>query len=75
MRCLHFGSTKRSSDDKEVEMNIYDVVAMSLKCGIRIDDLKEMSFESLAYILESFIPKKEKEGVKEATQQEIDFYF
>ena len=43
------------------------MIALALKCGIRYEDLGEMSYTTLANILDAFMPKK-----KKPTQADID---
>ena len=52
-------------------MNEYEVVALSKRLNITLEDMKKMSFVSLMNILLSTISNEE----KEATQEDIDMMF
>ena len=57
-----------TSNSKGKGIDVYDLLAMSLKIGIRLEDWKDMSFVGLANVLYSSMPKdKEK-----AQQKDID---
>lgn len=53
-------------------MDEYEVVALAKRLNITIDDMKEMSFVSLANILLSSV---QDDDAKTATQEDIDKYF
>lgn len=53
-------------------MDEYEVVALAKRLNITIDDMKEMSFVSLANILLSSV---QDDDTKTATQDDIDKYF
>lgn len=48
---------------------MYDLLAMSLKIGIRLQDWKDMDFVDLANVIYSAMPKKE----TEPKQSDIDY--
>lgn len=54
-------------------MDEYEVVALAKRLNITLDDMKEMSFVSLANILLSSV--QENEGSKNASQEDINRYF
>ena len=55
-------------------MDEYEVVALAKRLNITIDDMKEMSFVSLANILLSSV-EESNEKTKKATQEDINKYF
>lgn len=61
----------RSNNTSNKEFDEYEVVALAKRLNITIDDMKEMSFVSLANILLSSVEDDE----KPATQEDIDKYF
>ena len=66
------GSYKtKSNSTSNKEFDEYDVVALAKRLNITLDDMKEMSYVSLANILLSTV----EEDTKQATQEEIDKYF
>lgn len=54
-------------------MDEEEVVALAKRCNITLNDMKEMKFVSLINILLSNV--EEKNGTKEATQEDINKYF
>ena len=62
----------KSNNTSNKEFDEYEVVALAKRLNITLDDMKEMSFVSLANILLSSV---EEDETKEATQEEIDRYF
>lgn len=66
------GNYKTKSNSKSnKEFDEYEVVALAKRLNITFDDMKEMSFVSLANILLSSVEDDE----KNATQEDIDRYF
>lgn len=53
------------------EFDEYEIVALAKRLNITFDDMKEMSFVSLANILLSSVEDDE----KQATQEDINKYF
>ena len=53
-------------------MDEYEVVALAKRLNITLDDMKEMSFVSLANILLSSV---QEDTEQTATQEDIDRYF
>lgn len=49
-------------------IDVYDLLAMSLRIGIRLEDWKDMSFVGLANVLYSSMPKEQ----NTARQKDID---
>ena len=54
-------------------MDEYEVVALAKRLNITLDDMKEMKFVSLMNILLANV--EEKNGTREATQEDINKYF
>ena len=52
-------------------MDEYEIIALSKRLNITLDDMKEMSFNSLMNILLSSVEEKE----EEASQSDIDSFF
>ena len=66
------GSYKtKSNNTSNKEFDEYDVVALAKRLNITLDDMKEMSYNSLINILLSSVEDDE----KQATQEDIDRYF
>lgn len=61
----------KSNSTSNKEFDEYEVVALAKRLNITLDDMKEMSFVSLANILLSSVEDDE----KQATQEDIDRYF
>ena len=80
MRCPHFAGTypisESGNEDKKKtdEIDAYEIIALALHIGLKLDDLKQMSFVSLVNVIHCYFPQKEeKELTREATQKDIDF--
>ena len=66
------GSYKtKSNNTSNKEFDEYDVVALAKRLNITLDDMKEMSYNSLINILLSSVEDDE----KQATQEDIERYF
>lgn len=63
----HYRNKNKTDNETNEEFDVYDMIALALKCGIRYEDLGEMSYTTLANILDAFMPKK-----KKPTQAQID---
>ena len=61
----------KSNNTSNKEFDEFEVVALAKRLNISLDDMKEMSFVSLANILLSSVEDDE----KQATQEDIDKYF
>lgn len=61
----------KSNNTSNKEFDEFEVVALAKRLNISLDDMKEMSFVSLANILLSSVEDDE----KQATQEDIDRYF
>ena len=61
----------KSNSTSNKEFDEFEVVALAKRLNITLDDMKEMSFVSLANILLSSVEDDE----KQATQEDIDRYF
>ena len=61
----------KSNNTSNKEFDEYEIVALAKRLNISIDDMKEMSFNSLANILLSTVD----DDTREATQEDIDKYF
>ena len=61
----------KSNNTSNKEFDEYDVVALAKRLNITLDDMKEMSYNSLINILLSSVEDDE----KVATQEDIDRYF
>ena len=61
----------KSNNTSNKEFDEFEVVALAKRLNITLDDMKEMSFVSLANILLSSVEDDE----KQATQEDIDKYF
>lgn len=78
--CFQGKYTNENKEDKKEEqdreLNIYELMAMALRLGIRMDDFSDMDFPLLVNLLDASIPKQEKKQTKykEATQEDIEFY-
>ena len=59
--------TKNESDN----LSEHNFIASCLKCGLTINDLKQLTYKDVAKILLCFIDKKESD-VRQATQQDWD---
>lgn len=60
--------TTQSSSSEDID--IYDIVAVALKFGLRMEDLKDMTLVSLSNIIYSYTRKRE----PMATQKDIDAF-
>ncbi len=54
-------------------MDEYEIVALAKRLNITLEDMKEMSFVSLANILLSSVDNEE--GTRQATSEDIQKYF
>lgn len=78
MLCPHFAGAYPTSETsgqekKTEEIDAYEIVALALHVGLKLDDLKQMSFVSLVNVIHCYFPQKEeKELTREATQKDID---
>lgn len=61
----------KSNKTSNKEFDEYDVVALAKRLNITLDDMKEMSYNSLINILLSSVEDDE----RQATQEDIDRYF
>ena len=61
----------KSNNTSNKEFDEFEVVALAKRLNITLDDMKEMSFVSLANILLSSVEDDE----KQATQEDIDRMF
>lgn len=61
----------KSNSTSNKEFDEYDVVALAKRLNITLDDMKEMSYNSLINILLASVQEDE----KQATQEDIDRYF
>lgn len=64
---------KCSGDKSEEAFPEHSFIAICLRIGLTINDLKSLTYVDVMKILVSFLPDK-KESVKEATQQDIDMF-
>lgn len=62
-----------TSNSSNKEFDEYEIVALAKRLNITIEDMKQMSFVSLANILLSSVEKED--AVDNATQEDIDRYF
>jgi len=62
-----------TSNTSNKEFDEYEIVALAKRLNITIEDMKQMSFVSLANILLSSVEKED--AVDNATQEDIDRYF
>ena len=65
----NYKTTNLSGSDEPVDE--YEVVALSKRLGITLEDMKQMSFVSLLNILLTSVEEKD----KKATQEDIDRMF
>ena len=66
-----YKSLKTSNSNEPVDE--YDIVSLSKRLNISLDDMKEMSFVSLMNTLISSVESKE--TTQTATQEDIERYF
>lgn len=67
--------TKKNNTNDEEQFDIYEVMVMALKIGIRLDDFNNMDYPMLINLIDASIPKVQKEPKQRyrmATQQDID---
>lgn len=62
-----------TSNSSNKEFDEYEIVALAKRLNITIEDMKQMSFVSLANVLLSSVEKED--AVDNATQEDIDRYF
>lgn len=62
----------KSNNTSNKEFDEYEIVALAKRLNITLDDMKEMSFVSLANILLSSV---QEDSEQTATQEDIDRYF
>lgn len=63
----HYRNKSNENNDKKTDVDVYDIIAIALKLGIRYQDLGLMSYTTLANITDAYLPKK-----KVPTQAQID---
>lgn len=63
----HFRNKHNDIEKTNEETDIYDMIAAALQYGIRYSDLGNMSYTTLANILDAYMPKK-----KKPTQAQIE---
>lgn len=63
----HYRNKNKSEEKSNEDFDIYDMIAIALSKGIRYSDLGDMTYVTLANILDAYMPKK-----KKPTQADID---
>lgn len=62
-----------NNNDEEEKFDIYEVMVMGLRIGIRLDDFNDMDYPMLINLVDASLPKKiEKPKYRLATQEDID---
>ncbi len=65
--------TKKSNETKDTEIDIYELMVLGLKVGIKMDDYNNMDYPLLVNLIDASLPKKEeKPKYRMATQEDID---
>ena len=54
--------------NKDIEIDVYEMIALGLKIGLRMEDMGNMDFVFLINLLDTIMPKK----VRKPTQADID---
>ena len=63
--------TNVESTPTDFEINVYELMVMGLKIGIRYEEYRDMDFVTLLNLLDASMPKK-KPKYRTATQKDID---